>query len=161
MYRIGLGYDNHRFGKKADFFILGGIKIPFSKGIVAHSDGDALYHALIDALLGASAKGDIGQHFPDNDPQYKNIDSEILLKKTLVLINDYEVVNIDATIILEKPKLKEYLKKIKEKLKVILGDIPINLKAKTKEGQDSVGRGESVEVQVACLLKEKLKKKLN
>ncbi len=155
MYRVGFGYDNHEL-KENEELVLGGVKIPSPKGTLAHSDGDALMHAIIDALLGASEQGDIGAHFPDSDPQYKNIASGELLKKTLSLIKGFEIVNLDATIILETPKLNPHFQAIKSNLITILGSgIPINLKAKTNEGQDSLGKGESIQVQVVCLLLKK------
>ena len=110
MYRIGQGFDIHKLleGRK---LILGGIELEYSKGLLGHSDADALAHSIIDALLGALALGDIGTHFPDNDPKYKNIDSMILLKETLNLIkqNNYKIVNIDNTIFAQEPKMKPYI----------------------------------------------------
>ncbi len=173
--RVGLGYDNHRFRENPDNsgetprealeenltlmngFTLGGIEIPYSKSIVAHSDGDVLFHALIDAFLGASSLGDIGSHFPDSDPKYKNINSEKLLRQTLELMKDYRIINIDATIILEKPKLAPYINQIKNNLFRIIKDItkeniPINLKAKTNEKQDSLGENKSLACYAVTLL---------
>lgn len=156
--RIGSGYDIHKLMKKRKF-ILGNITIPFNKGFLAHSDGDVLIHAIIDSLLGACNLGDIGTFFPDNDPLYKNIDSKILLKKTLFLINEkgYSINNIDSTVICQKPKLKNYIPQIKNKLSEIINiDIDkISVKAKTKEKLDSVGKGKAVEVFVSSLLIKK------
>ena len=150
-FRVGLGYDSH---KLVDFninqfpFILGGIKIPFNKSCIAHSDGDVVIHALCDALLGAGGFQDIGTHFPDTDPKYKNIDSQILLKEVVFLLknNGWEINNIDITIILEKPKLSDYKEQIVQNLASIM-EIPfsrLSVKAKTNEGQDAVGKGEAV-----------------
>ncbi|MFA6845804.1 MAG: 2-C-methyl-D-erythritol 2,4-cyclodiphosphate synthase [Sphaerochaetaceae bacterium] len=132
--RIGTGWDLHRLaeGRK---LILGGIVIESKKGEVAHSDGDVLVHAIIDALLGSLALGDIGSHFPDTDPQYKDIDSTILLRKTLELIKPNTIENIDCTIILQEPKLRPYIDTIRANLARIMDlDISrISLKAKTTE----------------------------
>ena len=156
-FRIGNGYDIHRLeeGRK---LILGGVVIPYEKGFVAHSDGDALIHAIIDALLGALALGDIGSHFPDNDEQYKNIDSSILLKKVLKLINDqnYEIVNLDTNIIAQKPKLAPYISKIVESLALLtnLNKNQISIKAKTNEIMDSVGESTAIATNCVVLLKK-------
>lgn len=156
-FRIGNGYDIHRLeeGRK---LILGGVVIPYEKGFVAHSDGDALIHAIIDALLGALALGDIGSHFPDNDKQYKNIDSSILLKKVLKLINDqnYEIVNLDTNIIAQKPKLAPYISKIVENLALLtnLNKNQISIKAKTNEKMDSVGESKAIATNCIVLLKK-------
>ena len=109
-FRIGHGYDVHRLDEKRELF-LGGVKIPASKGCVAHSDGDVLIHAICDALLGAANLGDIGKHFPDNDPQYKNISSTILLEKVLEILKDnkFKINNIDSTICLQKPKIAPFI----------------------------------------------------
>ncbi len=156
-FRIGQGYDIHRLeaGRK---LTIGAVEIDYEKGFVAHSDGDVLIHALIDALFGALNLGDIGTHFPDNDPQYKNIDSSILLKRAMELVvkNGYKIVNIDSTIICEKPKLKDYIPLMREALSLIL-EIESNLisiKAKTKEGVDATGRNEAIEAFVVALLKK-------
>lgn len=154
-FRVGFGYDLH---KLVDHninqfpFILGGIVIPFEKSCIAHSDGDVVIHALCDALLGAGGFQDIGTHFPDNDPKYKNINSQLLLLEVVKLLklHNWIVNNIDITIILEKPKLSIYKEQIVENLATIL-EIPIqsiSVKAKTNEGQDAVGRGEAVIAQV-------------
>lgn len=153
----GFGYDIHALVKKRAF-ILGGINIPHKKGFLAHSDGDVLIHALIDALLGASSLGDIGTHFPDNDSSYKNINSVVLLEKTIALLEerDLQIINIDATIICQQPKLSPYKEIIAENLASIIG-IPqerISIKAKTKENMDSVGKGKAVEVMCNVLIKK-------
>lgn len=150
-FRVGLGYDSHKLVDKNinQFpFILGGIEIPFEKSCVAHSDGDVLIHAICDALLGAAALQDIGTQFPDTDPQYKNCNSQKLLSNVAELVtkNRWEINNIDATIILEKPKLSPYKELIKKNIASILSisKDSVSIKAKTNEQQDSVGRGESV-----------------
>lgn len=150
-FRVGLGYDSHKLVDQNinQFpFILGGIEIPFEKSCIAHSDGDVLIHALCDALLGAAALQDIGTHFPDNDPQYKNINSQLLLKNVVTILHQkgWEINNIDATIVLEKPKLAPYKELIANNIASIM-NLPIqriSIKAKTNEQQDSVGKGESV-----------------
>ena len=156
--RIGNGYDIHRLIRKR-LLILGNVKIPFKKGLLAHSDGDVLIHSIIDALLGALNLGDIGTHFPDSDQKYKDIDSKILLEKTYDLIKakGYAIVNFDSTIICEKPKLNTYIPVIKKSLSQILliEEDKISIKAKTKEKQDSVGKGRSIEVFTTCLLGKK------
>ena len=153
--RVGSGYDIHKLIKKRPF-ILGNVEIPYEKGFKAHSDGDVLIHSIIDALLGAANLGDIGTHFPDNDIKYKDIDSKVLLEQTVELIGQksYKIINIDSTVICEKPKLKEYIQEIKEKLsKIIKIEIEnISIKAKTKEKLDASGKGKAVEVHTVCLI---------
>ena len=154
---IGFGYDIHQLVRDS-VLVLGGVVISNDIGTVAHSDGDVLIHSIIDALLGAAALGDIGEHFPDTDPQYKNVSSVELLKtiNTLILQHNLSIINIDATIVIEKPKLTEYKKLIKENLANILNLSlsQINIKAKTNEKQDSVGNQNSVIVYSACQLKK-------
>lgn len=158
MFRIGQGFDIHKLveGRK---LIIGGIEIDYPKGLLGHSDADVLIHSIIDALLGALALGDIGTHFPDNDPQYKNIDSTILLKETKKFIEEkgYKINNLDNTIFAQEPKMKPYIPLIQEKLSQILEidkDL-ISIKAKTMEGQDSVGEKKSISTQsVVLLIKE-------
>ena len=160
--KIGIGYDIHKLVSNKPL-IIGNVKIPYKKGFFAHSDGDVLIHSIIDALLGAANLGDIGSHFPDNNPEYKNIDSAILLKKTNKLINDkkYIINNIDTTIICERPKLNIYINKIKTRLSEILNinTDKISIKAKTKEKLDSAGKGKAIEVYAICLLELKNNKK--
>jgi 2-C-methyl-D-erythritol 2,4-cyclodiphosphate synthase len=156
--RVGNGYDIHRLVKKRKL-IIGNIHIPYEKGFLAHSDGDVLIHALIDSLFGAANLGDIGTHFPDNDEKYKNINSAVLLENAMKLIeeNNWEIVNIDSTIICEKPKLKMYIPEIKNRLSGILKIDPdrLSIKAKTKEKLDAAGKGKAVEVFVVTLIKQK------
>ncbi|MCD7879274.1 MAG: 2-C-methyl-D-erythritol 2,4-cyclodiphosphate synthase [Candidatus Gastranaerophilales bacterium] len=157
MYRIGQGYDIHRFeeGRK---FILGGIEIDYKYGLLGHSDADVLVHSIIDSLLGALNLGDIGTHFPDNDSEYKDIDSLILLKKTYSLVKEkgYTINNIDSTIIVQEPKMKPYIPLMRKKLSMVLqtDEDFISIKAKTNEGLDSIGESKAVSVQSVVLLKK-------
>jgi len=147
MTRAGIGYDLHRLaaGRK---LILGGIELPFDKGPVGHSDGDALAHAICDALLGAAGMGDIGTHFPDDDPRWKDADSLRFLKHVRVLLaeRNLHIVHIDAIVITERPKLGPHFPAMRQKLAESLQIEPerINLKAKTNEGVDAVGRSEAI-----------------
>jgi 2-C-methyl-D-erythritol 2,4-cyclodiphosphate synthase len=145
--RCGIGYDLHRLaeGRK---LIIGGIEVPFEKGPFGHSDGDVLAHALCDALLGAAGLGDIGTHFPDNDPKWKNANSLLFLGHARKLLDEkhFSIEHIDAVVILERPKLGPHFPKMREALAKSLG-LPaskIHLKAKTNEGVDAVGRGEAI-----------------
>lgn len=153
--RIGHGYDVHRFGD-GNFVTLGGVQIPFHKGLVAHSDGDVLIHALCDALLGACALGDIGRHFPDTDPQYKGIDSRQLLRHVIALVNKqgWQLANMDATIIAQAPKMAPYIEQMRELLtkdmQVKLEQI--NIKATTTEKLGFTGREEGIAVHAVVLL---------
>ena len=145
--RVGIGYDIHRTVKNRKL-ILGGVEIPFEFGLEGHSDADVLIHAIIDALLGAAALGDIGTHFPDTDPKYENISSIELLKYThkILVDNMFQIVDIDSTIIAERPKLLPYIQNMRENIASAL-DInieQISVKAKTNEGLDSIGRGEAI-----------------
>ncbi|MDD3238129.1 MAG: 2-C-methyl-D-erythritol 2,4-cyclodiphosphate synthase [Candidatus Gastranaerophilales bacterium] len=154
-YRIGQGFDLHKLveGRK---FILGGIEIPYEKGLFGHSDADALCHSIIDALFGALALGDIGTHFPDNDPKYKGADSILLLKEAYGLVKKegYLINNLDNTIMAQAPKMKPYIPLIQEKLAVVLGvdKNQISIKAKTMEGVDAVGEKRAVSTQSIVLL---------
>lgn len=153
--RIGQGYDVHAFCE-GDFITLAGIKIPFTKAFAAHSDGDVLIHAICDALLGALALGDIGQHFPPNDDKWENCDSSVFLKHIMRLIAEqgYQVNNIDSTIICEQPKMKAHIIFMRENLAQVM-DLEINqvsIKATTTEKLGFCGRAEGVAVQASCLL---------
>ena len=152
---IGIGYDIHKLAANKNL-ILGGIKIPSDFGTIAHSDGDVLIHSIIDAMLGAACLGDIGEHFPDTDPQYKNISSTELLDITneKLIENGYIINHIDVTIILEKPNLKDYKPLIKENIALLLDILPdqVNIKAKTNEQQDSIGKQDAIAVHSICLL---------
>ena len=156
--KIGIGYDVHKLVRNRPF-ILGSVVIPYKKGFLAHSDGDVLIHSIIDAILGAANLGDIGTLFPNNDPTYYNINSKILLEKTLSLIkkNKFKINNIDTTIICEKPKLQPYISRIKNELSktMKLNEDNISIKSKTKEKIDSTGKGKAVEVFSICLLNKK------
>lgn len=150
-----MGYDVHKLTVEREL-ILGGIKVPFDKGLLGHSDADVLLHALMDALLGAAALGDIGKHFPDTDPQYKGISSLVLLARVKKLLDDNLLLigNIDATIIAQAPKLSPYIEKMRTNIADTL-DIPIskvNIKATTEEGLGFTGSGEGISSQVICLL---------
>ena len=155
MLRIGQGFDLHKLveGRK---LIIGGIEIEHSKGLLGHSDADVLIHSIIDALFGALALGDIGTHFPDYDPKYKNIDSTILLKEAVALIEKegYKINNIDNTILAQEPKMKPYIPLMQKKLAEImeLDENQISIKAKTMEEQDSVGEKKAIATQSIVLL---------
>lgn len=153
--RCGIGYDLHRLaeGRK---LIVGGIELEFDKGPVGHSDGDVVAHALCDALLGAAGLGDIGTHFPDNDPRWKGADSMIFLQHARKLLDEkkFAIEHVDAVVILERPKLGPHFPKMREKLGRAL-NVPaekIHLKAKTNEGVDAVGRGEAIAAHVVATL---------
>jgi len=153
---VGFGYDIHRL-EQGIKLILGGIEIESEFGCVAHSDGDVLIHSIIDSLLGACGMGDIGEHFPDTDNQFRGISSILLLKHVLDLIADkYKLVNIDIMIILEKPKLKLFKEQIRDKLVELLSIPParVNVKAGTNEKLDSIGRGDACAVYTICQVEE-------
>jgi len=156
-FRIGYGYDVHRLEDGLDL-VLGGIKIPHTKGCVAHSDGDVLIHAICDALLGAAALRDIGYHFPDTSEEFKNIDSKILLKKTMNILFEkgYSLVNIDSTICLQKPKIQEYIPKMISTLAEILmcEDEMISIKATTTEKLGFVGKEEGISAHAVALIQK-------
>ena len=153
MIRIGHGYDVHRLvsGRK---LVLGGVHIPYERGLLGHSDADVVIHAVIDALLGAMALGDIGRHFPDRDPQYKDVDSRILLHKTYIFINDvgYRVNNIDVTICATEPRLSEYIDMMRHNLanSLFTDILNISVKATTEEGMGVSGAGEAISA--TCVL---------
>ncbi len=158
-FRIGIGYDSHRFSEGRDL-IIGGVKIPFEKGLLGHSDGDVLTHAIIDALLGASHLGNIGKLFPDTDKNFKDANSIKLLRKVVGLLkaNNLQIVNVDSTIILEKPKISPWIDKVEKSLSSAL-EIPltgISVKPKTNEQMGFIGRGEGVAAIAVCLLEEKI-----
>ena len=155
MNRVGYGYDVHRLveGRK---LILGGVEIPFEKGLAGYSDGDVLTHALIDALLGGSSLGDIGEHFPDDDPQYKGISSLLLLGRVVELLGEkrFGIGNVDVVVVAEKPKIAEYKRLMREKLSGVLGigEENVNIKAKTGEGLGFAGRGEGIAAHAVATL---------
>ena len=156
--RIGMGYDVHKLVENRDL-ILGGVKIPYSLGLLGHSDADVLLHAIMDSLLGAAALGDIGKHFPDSDDRYKGISSIELLKHvgSLLKENDWLIENIDSTIIAQKPKMAPHIenmrKNISEALNIEIGQI--NVKATTEEGLGFTGEGKGISSQSICLLTKK------
>ena len=153
--RVGMGYDVHRLTKDRDL-ILGGVKIPWEKGLLGHSDADVLIHAIMDALLGAAALGDIGQHFPDTDPAYKGISSIRLLKHVAALLSEkgYGIGNIDAVIIAQKPKMASHIPQMKENIAEALEiDMDcLNIKATTEEKLGFTGREEGIASEAVCLL---------
>ncbi|MFN3582247.1 MAG: 2-C-methyl-D-erythritol 2,4-cyclodiphosphate synthase [Pseudomonas sp.] len=153
--RVGHGYDVHRFGE-GDFITLGGLQIVHHQGLVAHSDGDVLLHALTDALLGAAALGDIGQHFPDTDPRFKGADSRVLLRHALDLVaaKGWKVANVDATIVAQAPKMAPHIPAMRE---IIAADLAVtldqvNVKATTTEKLGFTGREEGIAVHAVALL---------
>jgi 2-C-methyl-D-erythritol 2,4-cyclodiphosphate synthase len=154
-YRVGIGYDIHRLVADRKL-LLAGVKIPFTKGLAGHSDADVLTHAVCDALLGAAALGDIGTHFPDTDSRWRNTASLDFLRHAVKLAGEqgYRVVNVDATVMAEQPKLKPYVQAMREHLAGVLEiDVgAVSVKAKTNEGLDSVGRGEAMAAQAVVLI---------
>lgn len=154
-FRIGHGYDVHRFGE-GDHIILGGVTIPHHHGFIAHSDGDVLIHALCDALLGAIAAGDIGRHFPDTDAAYENIDSRELLKQVMSMVRDrhYRIANIDTTIVAQSPKLSPYIRPMQQQLATLLGvdTSQVNVKATTTEQLGFTGREEGIAVHAVVII---------
>jgi len=152
-FRIGHGYDVHRLDETRELF-LGGVKIPALKGCVAHSDGDVLIHAICDALLGAANLGDIGKHFPDNDPRFKNISSTILLDKVLEILNNenFAINNIDSTICLQQPKIAPFIESIQSKLAHILKIETVSVKATTTEKLGFIGKEEGIAAYAVALI---------
>ena len=153
--RIGMGYDVHRLVENRKL-IMGGVEIPYEKGLLGHSDADVLLHAIMDALLGAAALGDIGKHFPDSDPAYKGISSVKLLEKVGELLeeNSFLIENIDATIIAQAPKMRPHIDTMRENIaKVLRIEVSqVNVKATTEEGLGFTGTGEGISSQAICLL---------
>ncbi len=153
--RIGHGYDVHRLVSGREL-IIGGENIPFEMGLLGHSDADVLLHAVCDALLGAAALGDIGRHFPDSDPRFEGIDSRILLRKTAELLRGkgYRIVNIDATIIAQRPKLAGFIEKMRENIASDCGieTDAVNIKATTEEGLGFTGKAEGIAAHAVCLI---------
>lgn len=153
--RVGMGYDVHRLVEDRKL-IMGGVEIPYEKGLLGHSDADVLLHAIMDALLGAAALGDIGKHFPDTDPAYKGISSLLLLEKVGNLLeeNRFFIENIDATIVAQAPKMRPYIEtmrqNIAEALRVEVDQV--NVKATTEEGLGFTGTGEGISAQAICML---------
>ena len=158
MIRIGHGYDVHRFAENRDL-ILGGVKIDYEKGLLGHSDADVLLHAVCDALLGAAALGDIGRHFPDSDDRYKGIDSMLLLKHVVALLEEkgYVVINIDSTVVAQKPKIGAFVNTMAENIAAACKILPsqVNVKATTEEKLGFTGRLEGVSAHAVCLIESK------
>ncbi len=153
--RVGMGYDVHRLTEERDL-IIGGVKIPYEKGLLGHSDADVLLHAIMDALLGAAALGDIGSHFPDTDERYKGADSIELLKLVGEMLSDnhYVIDNIDATIIAQKPKMRPYIDEMRNNIaNALLIDLSqVNVKATTEEGLGFTGNGDGISSQAICMV---------
>ncbi len=153
--RIGIGYDSHRL-VKGRRLIIGGVEIPFEKGLIGHSDADVLCHAVIDSILGALGLGDIGRHFPDSDPKWKDVSSIDLLKHVVRLMREggFELLWLDTSIIAEEPKISPYIEAMKKEMS--RSGIPlevINIKAKTNEGMGFIGRGEGIAALAVCILR--------
>jgi 2-C-methyl-D-erythritol 2,4-cyclodiphosphate synthase len=157
MFRVGIGHDTHRLVESRPL-ILGGVTIPFERGSEGHSDGDALTHAIADAILGALAEGDLGVHFPDNDSQWKEADSMQLLSRVVWLAHErgFQIENVDANVMIERPKLRPHVDAMRENLAKILNVEAgcVSVKAKTGEGLDAVGRGDAVAAQAIVLLRQ-------
>ncbi|MDQ0177388.1 2-C-methyl-D-erythritol 2,4-cyclodiphosphate synthase [Bacillus chungangensis] len=157
MYRIGQGFDVHQLVDNRPL-IIGGVKIPYEKGLIGHSDADVLLHTVADACLGAIGEGDIGRHFPDTSPAFKDADSAKLLEEVWKLVQEkgYTLVNIDCTIIAEKPKMAPYVEQMRERIASLLEgeNSQVNVKATTTEKLGFTGRGEGIAAQVAVLLKK-------
>ena len=155
--RVGMGYDVHKLVEGRDL-IMGGVKIPYEKGLLGHSDADVLLHAISDALLGAAALGDIGKHFPDTDPKYKGADSLKLLEHVGKLLDErlYVIENIDATIIAQRPKMAPHIQKMRENIAGALGlEVDqVNVKATTEEGLGFTGSGEGISSQAICAIEK-------
>ena len=155
--RVGMGYDVHKLVEGRDL-IIGGVNIPYEKGLLGHSDADVLLHAITDALLGAAALGDIGKHFPDTDPKYKGISSITLLEHVGALLekNNYVIENIDATIIAQRPKMRPHIDTMRENVaKALKIDLDqVNIKATTEEGLGFTGTGEGISSQAICAIEK-------
>jgi len=159
MFRIGFGYDAHRL-VKGRTLIIGGVNIPCELGLEGHSDADVLIHSLMDAILGALGRGDIGMHFPDSDPAYKGIDSTLLLKRIMDLASQdgYIINNTDNTIVAQRPRLAPHMPAMKRKIAESLGleESKVNIKATTTEGMNAEGRGEGISAQAIALLSKNI-----
>ncbi|MBN3038941.1 MAG: 2-C-methyl-D-erythritol 2,4-cyclodiphosphate synthase [Candidatus Omnitrophica bacterium] len=157
MFRIGIGYDIHRLLRRRKL-ILGGVQIPFAKGLLGHSDGDVLLHAICDALLGAAGEKDIGEHFPDSSIEFKDISSSELLKKVALILkkSKFVISNIDAIVIAEKPKLSRYKKAMERRVaqNLKLPTSRVNVKATTAEGMGEIGRGKAISAYAIALIKD-------
>lgn len=155
--RVGMGYDVHRLTENRKL-ILGGVEIPYEKGLLGHSDADVLVHAVMDALLGAASLGDIGMHFPDTDPEYEGVSSIELLRHVGKLLDEkgYIIENIDATIIAQKPKMRTYIDEMRRNMAEVLGldEEQINVKATTEEGMGFTGTGDGISSQAICAIEK-------
>ena len=153
--RVGTGYDLHRL-VEGRFLVLGGVTVPFERGALGHSDADVVCHAATDAILGAAAQGDIGRHFPDNDPQWKDASSIELLRRAVGIVTDvgFAVANVDVTVVLERPKIKDYVDAMRASVAAAIGISveQVSIKGKTNEGVDAVGRGEAIAAHATALL---------
>jgi len=156
--RIGIGYDIHRLVDEKKLF-LGGVEIPYIKGLISHTDGDVVIHAIADAILGALALGDIGQHFPDSDPSYENMPSSNILQRVAIILDqkNFVIGNIDTTIIAEEPKIHPFKEKMVENIADLLGvdRSKINVKATTNEGVGSIGKGDAIAAYAVATLESK------
>lgn len=156
MIRVGLGYDSHRFAEDDRKLVLGGVEFPGERGLKGHSDADVLIHAIIDALLGAAALGDIGSHFPDTDEKWRGADSVRLLSAVVAEVRaaGYEIGNIDATVICERPRIGGRIREIRERLAGIMGigAEDLSVKGKTNERMDDIGAGAGIAVHAVCLV---------
>ena len=157
IFRVGTGSDVHRLARGRQL-VLGGLRIPFEKGSVGHSDGDALSHAICDALLGAAALGDIGRHFPNTSPRYRNVSSLRFLKEVRQMLarKGWAIENVDAIVELERPKLSPYVARMQKKIAASLGLKPagVSVKAKSGEGMGDVGQGEAIRAQAVALIRK-------
>lgn len=155
MIRVGYGYDVHRLAEDRKC-IIGGVEIPFEKGLLGHSDADVLLHAITDALLGAAALGDIGSHFPDTDDRWKGADSWLLLQKAGRLVRQagWQVENIDSTVVAQRPRLAPYIPQMRERIAAVLGlaSAQVSVKGKTEEGLGFTGAGEGIAAHAVCLI---------
>lgn len=153
--RVGAGFDIHKLESDRPL-LLGGVRIPFEKGLVGHSDGDVLFHAMTDALLGAAGLGNIGQYFPDTDPAYDNADSGLILHEAVCMVrgHGFEIANLDSTIIAEEPRLMPYLGQMQANTASATGTVPgcVQVKAKTMEGLGPIGRGEAIAAHAVVLI---------
>jgi len=158
MFKIGFGYDSHRL-IKGRLLVLGGVVIPYDKGLAGHSDADVIIHAVIDALLGATGHGDIGQHFPDTDPRYKGVSGIDLLQHTKKIIHGHRVNNIDCTLVAEAPKIEHYKTQMRNNIANVLGiqHHSVNIKAKTNEKLGLVGKDKGMAAFAVAILENKTK----
>jgi 2-C-methyl-D-erythritol 2,4-cyclodiphosphate synthase len=155
--RIGIGYDIHPLGPKRKL-ILGGVEVPHSQGLEGHSDADALVHAVCDAMLGAMGEGDLGKHYPSSDPRYKAISSLVLLEEIAGMLRSkgYRLVNVDTVVIAQAPRLSPFLDAMRSRMAEVLkvGRESVNVKVKSGEGMDAIGREEAIAAQAVCLIEE-------